>query len=125
MKRVNYEELENIIKDYASSKTISKPLMVFGGHYQDARIQIVEKIFGNANFWKIAYKDDDPRPDIPYCLYDVYLGDDNSNAILRNCMSIAANIHRPVFCFFHSSTKEKVPTDIISELEAIEYIGYI
>lgn len=50
MKKVNYEELENIIRDYASSKTISKPLMVFGGHHQDARIQIVKKIFGNVNF---------------------------------------------------------------------------
>ena len=122
MKRVNYEELENIIKDYASSKTISKPLMVFGGHYQDARIQIVKKIFGNANFWKIAYKDDDPRPDIPYCLYDVYLGDENSNVILRHCIEIAAKIKRPVFCFFNSLVKEKLPREILLELDAIEYI---
>jgi len=122
MKKVNYEELESIIRDYANSKTISKPLLVFGNNYQDARIQIVKSLFGDVNSWKITFDDDSPRPDISYCLYDVYLGNDNSNAILRNCMSIAANIHRPVFCFFDSSTKEKVPTDIISELEAIEYI---
>ena len=122
MKRVNYEELENIIKDYASSKTISKPLMVFGGHYQDARIQIVKKIFGNVNFWKITFKDDSPRPDIPYCLYDVYLGDENSNVILRHCIEIAAKIKRPVFCFFATSTKDKVPTSILSQVDVIEYV---
>ena len=121
MKIVNYEELENIISDYASSNEITKPLMVFGSHYQDARIQIVKKIFGNANFWKITFKDDNPRPDIPYCLYDGYLGDDGSNVILNNCIEIAAKIKRPVFCFFDYSTKEKVPAEILSELEALEY----
>ena len=121
MKKVNYEELENIIRDYVSSKTISKPLMVFGSDYQDARIQIVKKIYGDANFWKITFDDDNPRLDIPYCLYDVYLGDDHSNAILRNCIKIAATNHCPVFCFFDSSTIKGVPADIISELDAIEY----
>ena len=122
MKKVNYEELESIIRDYANSKTISKPLLVFGRDYQDTRIQIVKSVFGDANSWKITFDDDNPRTDIPYCLYDVYLGDDYSNAILRNCIGIAARIHRPIFCFFDSTTIEKVPTDIISELEAIEYI---
>ena len=88
MKKVNYEELESIIRDYANSKTISKPLLVFGNNYQDARIQIVKSLFGDVNSWKITFDDDSPRPDISYCLYDVYLGDDNSNAILRNCMSM-------------------------------------
>lgn len=122
MKKVNFEELESIIRNYANSKTISKPLLVFGRDYRDARIQIVKSFFEDENFWKITFDNDIPRPDIPYCLYDVYLGDENSNAILRNCMCIASKIHRPVFCFFDSSTMEKVPADIISELDAIEYV---
>ena len=120
MKIVNSEELENIIRDYVNS-TISKPLMVFGGHHQDARLQIIKKIFGKVNSYKISFKNDKPRPDIPYCLYDTYIGDDNSNGILRNCMEIAATIQRPVFCFFNSSTKEKVPAEILSELDILEY----
>lgn len=96
--------------------------MVFGSNYQDARIQIVRELFGDVNSWKISSVDDNPRPDIPYCLYDVYHGDDNSNAILRNCLSIAEIIHRPVFCFFDSSTIEKVSEEIKVELGAVEFV---
>lgn len=120
MKKVNSEELENIIRDYVNS-TISKPLMVFGGHHQDARSQVIKKIFGKVNSYKISFKNDNPRPDIPYCIYDAYIGDDNSNDILRNCMDIAVKIQRPVFCLFDSSTKEKVPAEILSKLDILEY----
>lgn len=122
MRKVNVEELESIIRSYASNNAISQPLIVFGGHYQDARIQIVKRIFGNTNFYKISFEDDKPRPDIPYCLYDGYIGDDRSNTILKNCMDVAARIHRPIFCFFDSSAKEKVPSDVLSVVDAIEYV---
>lgn len=121
MKKVNDVELENIIRDYVNSKMISNPLMVFGNSNQDARIQIVKKIFGDVNFWKITSKDDNPRSTIPYCLYDVYLGDAYSNDILQNCINIVKRINRPMFCFFDSSTIKFVPTEILSKLDIFEY----
>jgi RNA-binding protein YhbY len=42
--------------------------------------------------------------------------------VLKNCMDVAARIHRPIFCFFDSSAKEKVPSGVLSLVDAIEYV---
>ena len=100
MKKINREELKGVITDYVNSSPITEPLFVSFGKYEETvALQIIKEVFGDSNFFKIGATYDNPRVDIPYCIYDTYSGDDYSYAILTHCAEIAKNIHRPVFCF--------------------------
>jgi hypothetical protein len=100
MKKINREELKGVITDYVNSSPITEPLFVSFGKYEETvALQIIKEVFGDSNFFKIGTTYDNPRVDIPYCIYDTYSGDDYSYAILTHCAEISKNIHRPVFCF--------------------------
>ncbi len=122
MIKVNSQELESLIKSYVNGPEIQTPLIVlFGMYEEEIALGYIKNIFGDSNSWKITFDDDDPRPDIPYCLYDVYLGNENSNRILRNCITIAARIHRPVFCFISLDYADTLPADIIKDVEVYAF----
>ena len=112
MKTINVEDLVSLINDYANAP-VDKPLFVFGERYDDGRWQILEKTLGES-YWKICNEKDDPRKDIPYCLYNTYYGA-ACNSTLYRCIEIAKQIHRPMFCFIDNSVKDKVPEEIIAE----------
>ena len=100
MKKNNREELKGVIMDYVNSSLITEPLFVSFGKYEEiVALKIIKEVFGDSNFYNISSAHDNPRVDIPYCIYDTYSGDANSHAILIHCVEIAKNIHRPVFCF--------------------------
>ena len=114
MNKINLQELENLIKQYEGKNPITEPLFVFGESHLDGRVKVVEKLLGT-EFWKITYDDDKPSDDIPYCIYNTFIGgQDYSEAVLRNCIKIAKNLNKPVFCFIDNSEYEKVPSDILA-----------
>ena len=116
MKTINVQELEEVIKGYVN-KEISTPLIVFGKDHLDARRQIVMSLFGDVNFWKINYPDDNPTTDMPFCLFDTYMGEEYTDSVLRNCFTIAKVRRIPVFCFLHSGYIDKIPEDITKDLD--------
>ena len=115
MKKVNYDELENIIKEYAVKNDISEPLVVFLGKYQEgACLKTIKEIWGDSNFHKIGSVYDNPRADIPYCLYDGYYGKAENNLLLH-CFEVAKKIQRPIFCFISSDYEEVVPKEVYNQ----------
>lgn len=117
MRQVNIQELEELIKEYVSSE-VTRPLFVFGESHRDGRWRTVQKLLGD-RCWKITYDYDNPSREIPYCLYNTYLGA-NYNSTLMNCIRIASTIHRPVFCFIDNSVKNVVPQTILAEYDIYE-----
>ena len=124
MNKINREKLKAVIMDYVNSSLITEPLLVSFGKYEESvALEILKEVFGDSNSFKIGATYDNPRADIPYCLYDTYLGDDNSIAILKHCVKIAQNIHRPVFCFISHDNMKQLPEGIVSSLNIYEYSG--
>ena len=122
MKKINREELKAVIMDYVNSSLITEPLLVsFGKYEKTVALKALKEVFGDSNSYKIGATYDNPRADIPYCLYDTYLGDDNSIAILKHCEEIAHNIHRPVFCFISHDNMKQLPEGIVSSSNIYEY----
>ncbi len=119
MKKINLKEFEELVNSYASSE-IDKPLLVFGESYEDLRWKTTEKLLGDS-YWKITLDNDEPRADIPYCLYNTYYGK-VCNSTLQNCYNIASRIHRPVFCFIDNSVKEQVPEELLKNVDIYEFI---
>ena len=73
MKKINREELKGVITDYVNSSPITEPLFVSFGKYEETvALQIIKEVFGDSNFFKIGATYDNPRVDIPYCIYDTY-----------------------------------------------------
>ena len=121
-KTINREELKDVILDYVNSSLITEPLLVsFGKHEETVALKILKEIFGDSNSFKIGATYDNPRVDIPYCIYDTYLGDENSIAILKHCVEIAQNIHRPIFCFIPNDKIGLLPEGIVSSSNIYEY----
>ena len=120
MKNINIEEFKNLITEYANAP-VNKPLFVFGERYDDGRWQILERLLGEI-YWKITYEKDEPRPDIPYLLYNTYYGE-VCNPTLYRCIEIASQIHRPMFCFIDNSVKDSVPDEILKEYGLYNFIG--
>lgn len=120
MKNINIEEFKNLITEYANAP-VNKPLFVFGERYDDGRRQILERLLGEI-YWKITYEKDEPRPDIPYLLYNTYYGE-VCNPTLYRCIEIASQIHRPMFCFVDNSVKDSVPDEILKEYGLYNFIG--
>ncbi len=119
MKNINIEEFADLITQYANAP-VNKPLFVFGERYDDGRWQILERLLGEI-YWKITYEKDDPRPDIPYLLYNTYYGK-VCNPTLYRCIEIASQIHRPMFCFIDNSVKDSVPEEILNEYGLYNFI---
>ena len=124
MNKINREKLKAVIMDYVNSSLITEPLLVSFGKYEESvALEILKEVFGDSNSFKIGATYDNPRVDIPYCIYDTYLGDENSIAILKHCEEIAHNIHRPVFCFISHDNMKQLPEGIVSSLNIYEYSG--
>ena len=122
MKKINREELKAVIMDYVNSSLITEPLLVsFGKYEKTVALKALKEVFGDSNSYKIGATYDNPRVDIPYCIYDTYLGDENSIAILKHCEEIAHNIHRPVFCFISHDNMKQLPEGIVSSSNIYEY----
>ena len=122
MNKINREELKAVIIDYVNSSIITEPLFIsFGKHEEPIALKIMKEVFGDSNFFNISATYDNPRADIPYCIYDTYYGDDNSYAILIHCVEIAKNIHRPVFCFLSHDKMKQLPEGIVSLSNIYEY----
>ena len=122
MKKINREELKAVIIDYVNSSIITEPLLISFGKYEETvALKVLKEVFGGSNSFIISATYDNPRADIPYCLYDTYLGDDNSIAILKHCVKIAQNIHRPVFCFISHDNMKQLPEGIVSSSNIYEY----
>ena len=119
MKAIGLEELKQLIMTYATSN-ITFPLFVFGESHEDKRWKLTKKLLGDT-YWKISFEDDNPREDIPYCIYNTYYGTD-CNSTLLNCIKIAAQIHRPVYCFIDNSVKDCIPQDIISDKDMYVFV---
>ena len=117
MKTIDSNELKQLIKEYVSSD-VTSPLFVFGENHEDNRWKVVRELLGET-YWKITFDDDSPREDIPYCLYNTYFGAE-CNSTLLNCIKIASQIHRPVFCFIDNSVKCDVPQDILDKNDVFE-----
>ena len=114
MNKINLQELENLVKQYIGKDPITEPLFVFGESHLDGRVKMVEKLLGT-KYWNITYDDDNPCVDMPYCIYNQFIGEeDYSEAVLRNCIKIAKNLNKPIFCFIDNSEYEKVPNDILA-----------
>ena len=124
MNKINREKLKAVIMDYVNSSHITEPLLVSFGKYEESvALEILKEVFGDSNSFKIGATYDNPRADMPYCIYDTYLGDENSIAILKHCEEIAHNIHRPVFCFISHDNMKQLPEGIVSSLNIYEYSG--
>ena len=124
MNKINREELKDVIIDYVNRSLITEPLLVSFGKYEESvALEILKEVFGDSNSFKIGATYDNPRADMPYCIYDTYLGDENSIAILKHCEEIAHNIHRPVFCFISHDNMKQLPEGIVSSLNIYEYSG--
>ena len=122
MKKINREELKAVIMDYVNSSLITEPLLVsFGKYEKTVALKALKEVFGDSNSYKIGATYDNPRVDIPYCIYDTYLGDENSIAILKHCVEITQNIHRPVFCFISHDNMKQLPEGIVSSSNIYEY----
>ena len=122
MKKINREELKAVIMDYVNSSLITEPLLVpFGKYEKTVALKALKEVFGDSNSYKIGATYDNPRADIPYCLYDTYSGDDNSIAILKHCEEIAQNIHRPIFSFISNDNMRQLPEGIVSLSNIYEY----
>ena len=118
MKRVNSEELAELITDYANVHG-SKPLFVFGERYGDGRREILERVLGESYF-EIKNEFDAPKITVPFCLYDSYNGK-RCNLTLYRCIEIAAKIHRPMFCFIDNSLRFFVPEEILNGFELYHF----
>ena len=122
MKKVNREELKDVVMDYVNSSLITEPLIVsFGKYGETVALKIIKEIFGDSNSFKISATYDNPRADIPYCMFDACLGDENSIAILKHCEEIAQNIHRPVFCFISHDNIKQLPEGAVSSSNIYVY----
>ena len=122
MKKINREELKAVIMDYVNSSLITEPLLVsFGKYEKTVALKALKEVFFFFFSYKIGATYDNPRVDIPYCIYDTYLGDENSIAILKHCEEIAQNIHRPVFCFISHDNMKQLPEGIVSSSNIYEY----
>jgi len=122
MNKINREELKVVIIDYVNSSIITEPLFIsFGKHEEPIALKIMKEVFGDSNFFNISATYDNPRADIPYCIYDTYLGDENSIAILKHCEEIAQNIHRPIFSFISNDNMRQLPEGIVSLSNIYEY----
>ena len=119
MKSINVIEFTDLITEYANAP-VNKPLFVFGECYDDGRWQILERLLGES-YWKIINEKDDPRPNIPYLLYNTYYGK-ACNPTLYRCIEIASQIHRPMFCFIDNSVKDEVSEEILSEYGLYNFI---
>lgn len=115
MKKINREELKAVIMDYVNCSLISEPLLIsFGKHEEPIALKIIKQVYGDSNSFKIVATYDNPRADIPYCLFDAYYGNAD-NELLLHCFEIANNIHRPVFCFISSSYEEEIPKELYNK----------
>jgi len=122
MNKINREALKAVIMDYVNSSLITEPLIVSFGKYEETvALKILKEVFGDSNSFKIGATFDNPRVDIPYCIYDTYLGDENSITILKHCVEIAQNIHRPIFCFISNDNMKQLPKGIVSSSNIYEY----
>ena len=122
MNKINHAELKGVIMDYVNSSLITEPLLVSFGKYEEpTALKIIKEVFDESNSFKIVATYDNPRVDIPYCIYDTYIGDDNSIAILKHCVEITQNIHRPVFCFMSHDNLRKLPGGIVPSSNIYEY----
>jgi hypothetical protein len=122
MNKINREELKAVIIDYVNSSIITEPLFIsFGKHEEPIALKIMKEVFGDSNSFKIGATYDNPRADIPYCIYDTYFGDDNSFAILIHCVEIAKSIHRPVFCFISHDKMKQLPEGAVSSSMIYDY----
>lgn len=115
MRTVDYQELKEIIKNYVDSSLITSPLLIsFDRNEGGSVLHIIKELFGASNFYKIGDVYDNPRSDIPYCLYEMLQVDENTISILKRCVSISQSIHRPVFCVIANNYINKLPEGIIS-----------
>jgi hypothetical protein len=114
MNIINLQDFENLVKQYAGMDPITEPLFVFGESHLDERLEVVKRLLGS-KCWSITFDNEKPSADTPYCIYIKFIGgQDYSEAVLRNCIKIAKNLNKPVFCFIDNSEYEKVPSDILA-----------